>query len=267
MTTYTEMADAVSDIVDEGYSQSLSYVEKLIEDGGYDYGLSMDALVNYAQSSAGYDVCYILAAYSASVRQRDAEKEDMVEKLEHVSGDMFPVTSVEKAAEVTVPVTYNTYKPVTVTVVTRKEQSGTVNGILQYQYDTEEVTYYLPDETRGSDTEITVDAYREVEVTLPVYSNGEITGTETAVYYEADGQETLAPVRETIQYLECTVQPFDNTVITEAFGLDMDAVYDQFSLTYGEAIQNMADALKKTLYGSVGNGQAVPLTDAELIAL
>lgn len=37
-------------------------------------------------------------------------------------------------------------------------------------------------------------------------------------------------------------------------------------ITYGEAIQKMANALKMTLYGTLGNGQMVPLTDAELIA-
>ena len=55
MSAYTEMSGAVSDVVDEGYNQSLAYVDQLIADGGYDYDLSMDALVNYAQSSAGYD--------------------------------------------------------------------------------------------------------------------------------------------------------------------------------------------------------------------
>ena len=48
--------------------------------------------------------------------------------------------------------------------------------------------------------------------------------------------------------------------------IDLNAPYDQFGITYGEAIQKMATALKMTLYGSAGNGQAVPLTDAELIA-
>ena len=48
--------------------------------------------------------------------------------------------------------------------------------------------------------------------------------------------------------------------------IDLNAPYDQFGITYGEAIQKMATALKMTLYESAGNGQAVPLTDAELIA-
>lgn len=266
MSTYTEMADAVSQVVDEGYDQSLSYVEKLIADGGYDYDLSMDALVNYAQSSAGYDVCYILAAYSASMQQQNTKKDDMISKLNGVAGDMFPVTSVEKTKEIVVPVTYHTYKSVTMTIVTKQVQTGTVNGVPQYRYETASRTYYLPDEAHSSDTQITVDAYKEVTVTLPVYSGGKITGTKTGTYYEANGRETLTPATETIQYLECTIHPFDNTVIAKAFGIDLNADYDQFHLTYGEAIQNMANALKRTLYGSVGSGQAVPLTDAELIA-
>ena len=42
MSAYTEMSGAVSDVVDEGYNQSLAYVDQLIADGGYDYDLSMD---------------------------------------------------------------------------------------------------------------------------------------------------------------------------------------------------------------------------------
>lgn len=266
MSTYTEMADAVSGVVDNGYNQSLSYVETLILDGGYDYEASMDALVNYAQSSAGYDVCYILAAYSASMQQQNTSKDDIVSKLGSMTGEMFPVTSVEKTKEIVRPVTYNTYKPVTVTVVTEQVQTGTVNGVPQYRYGTADKICYLPDETYSSDTEITIDVYKEAAVTLPVYSDGKIIGTKLGTYYEAAGQETLTPLAETVCYLECTIHPFDSTVIAGAFGIDLNVAYDQFDLTYGEAIQNMANALKWTLYGSAGNGQAVPLTDAELLA-
>ena len=105
MSSYTEMADAVSDIVDAGYDLSLAEVEQIIEDGGYDYELSMEALVNYAQSSAGFDVSYILAAYSASMEQQNTTQADMIAKLTNVAGSMFPVTSEEKEKEVLVPVT------------------------------------------------------------------------------------------------------------------------------------------------------------------
>ena len=74
LSSYTEMAEAVSDVVDGAYDLSLSEVERIIADGGYDYDLSMDALINYAQSSAGYDVCYILAAYSASMEQQNTSQ-------------------------------------------------------------------------------------------------------------------------------------------------------------------------------------------------
>ena len=68
--SYNEMSGAVSDVVDQVYNRALEKVEQIIQDGGYDYDLSMEALINYAQSSAGYDVSYILAAYSASLQQQ-----------------------------------------------------------------------------------------------------------------------------------------------------------------------------------------------------
>ena len=264
--TYSELSEVVSDVVDAGYDTSLARVEQIIEDGGYDYDLSMDALINYAQSSAGFDVSYILAAYSASLQQQGVSKDDMVAKLNAVSGDMFPVTYEEKEQERLVPVTYSTYRFVSVTVVTSRTQTGTINGVPQYRYTTANKTYYLPDGSETSDTEITVPAYSEVTVDIPIYSGGSITGTRQATYYEADGEETLTPTTEIIKYVECTIHPFDNTVIASAFGIDMNAIYPQFNVTYGEAIQNMANALKMTLYGTLGSGQMVPLTDAELIA-
>ena len=93
-----------------------------------------------------------------------------------------------------------------------------------------------------------------------------ISGVRTATYFAADGTETLEPGTEIIKYVECTISPFDNSVINQAFGIDPSAPYPQFNLTYGEVIQNMANSLKMTLYGMLGSGTAVPLTDAELIA-
>ena len=176
LESYNDLAAAVSACVDDGYRLALERVEEIIQDGGYDYDFSMEALINYAQSSAGYDVSYILAAYSVSQHQQGTSREDLITRLSNVAAEMFPVTYVEHTQEA--------------------------------------------------------------------------------------GEEPEAPAK----YVTCTIHPFDQTVIMEAFSIDPDGTYDQFSVSNSEAIQNMANALKMTLYGSLGNGQAVPLTDAELIA-
>lgn len=74
-------------------------------------------------------------------------------------------------------------------------------------------------------------------MTVPIYSGSKISGTRTETYYEADGDETLEPTTEIIKYVECTISPFDNSVILEAFGIDTSAQYPQFNLTYGEVSQ------------------------------
>ena len=181
LDSYNDLAADIATVVEEGYNAALAQVEQIIERGGYDYDLSMDALVNYAQSSAGYDISYILATYSASLQQRNTSKADMLAKLRGVAGSMFPVSLIEREIE----------------------RSST--------------------ETPPSETEI-------------------------------------------VKYVECTIHPFDNGVIIRAFGINASATYDQFQVTYGEAIQKMANSLKMTLYGTLGNGQMVPLTDAELLA-
>ncbi len=188
--SYDEMALAVSEAIEGGYDTSLETVDSIIQNGGYDYDLSMEALVNYAQSTAGYDTSYILAAYSASLQQQGTTKDDMIAKLDAVAGEMFPVTYVEK------------------------ETTRTVH----------ETTY-----------------------------------TET-------GEAVQTTKTVTVHYVECTIHPFDETVILNAFGIDPEATYDQFGVSYAEAIENMANSLKMTLYGSLGDGQMVPLTDEELLA-
>ena len=257
MATYNEMSGVVSEAIEAGHEAALAKVEQIIANGGYDYDLSMEALIDYAQSSAGYDTCYVLAAYSASLEQRGTSKADMLRKLNSVTGSMFPVTYEVKQQSRLVPTAYYTYSPVTVRVV-----SGESNGT----YSTTTRRLYTQSGTRTTDTPITVAAYQKVTVLLPVYNGGRVVGTRSAVYYERNGTQRVSPTTEIINYAVCTVHPFDNTVITEAFNIDVDAKYGQFDITYGEAIQKMANALKRTLYGSLGNGAMVPLTDAELIA-
>ncbi|MGM9602159.1 MAG: NlpC/P60 family protein [Faecousia sp.] len=266
-TSYSELSSVVSAVIDAGYDKSLARVEEIIANGGYDYDLSMDALINYAQSSAGYDVAYILAAYSASLQQKDTSVEDMVQKLTAVGSDMFPVTYVVKEHENLVPASYVTYKPETVTVVTAIQPAGIVNGVPKYNYTTEQRTYYVQDETRESEVEITVAAYKAVTITVPIYLNGSIAGVEQKTYYQENGTKTLSPTTEIIRYAACTIHPFNNRVIARAFDINLSAEYPTFKITYGTAIQNMANALKMTLYGSLGTGSSVPLTDAELLEL
>ena len=139
----------------------MSKVENIIRNGGYDYETSMAATINYAQSSAGYDVSYILSAYSASLQQKNTSKDDMINKLNAVAGKMFPVTY-------------------------------------------------------------------EIKTTT-------VTGTSD------DGTST----ERTVTYAEWTIHPFDNNVIAEAFSIDLDANYGDFSISYRDAISNMANWLHR----------------------
>ncbi len=179
-SVYTDLEQAVSSAVELGYNTSFTTVSDIISNSGYDYELSIQALINYGQSSAGYDTAYILSAYSVATERNNITKDDMIAKLNAVSAQMFPVTYVEKWGSKTV--------------------------------STDE-------------------------------------GTTTI----------------TVKYAECTIHPFDNNVIHQAFNINPSAEYNDFDTTYGEVISNMALSLKKLLYGSVDSGQSVPLTDAELV--
>lgn len=253
---YSALASVVDAAVAHGHELALERVEQIISEGGYDYELSMAALIDDAASEANYDVEFILAAYSASLAQQDTSAEDMAAKLAAVAEEMFPVTyeeGGEAAAEVTA------YSPVAVTVVTGKTQTGSINGVAQYRYETTQRTYYLPD---GTTTEPAA-TYSPVTVTVPVYQGGQIVGTSIATYYAPSGS---AP--EAVRVVVCTIHSFDSSVIYEAFGIDPDAIYDQFNVTYAEAIYYMAEALSKTLYGAENSSttSAEAMSDAEIRA-
>lgn len=270
MQSYEEMSAEVSAAVDRGYQVALERVDQLIQDGGYDYELSIESLIDEAKSASGFNAAYVLASYSASMLQQGTSADDMTAKLDAVAEQMFPISSEEKEKERVIPLTYTTYREVTVTVVYGQTFIGIVNGQMQFRYDVAvRGGYYEPDGSITTLEPVTTTAYRAEDVTVPVYTDGRISGTTSATYYVPDGTETLTPSTETVVYLECTIHPFDQDVVLDAFGIDPDAPYDNFGITYGEAISNMATALQKTLYGAQGGsqgGESVPLTDEELIA-
>ena len=270
MQSYEEMSAEVSAAVDRGYQVAHERVDQLIQDGGYDYELSIESLIDEAKSASGFNAAYVLAAYSASMLQQGTSADDMTAKLDAVAEQMFPISSKEKEKERVIPLTYTTYREVTVTVVYGQTFIGIVNGQMQFRYDVAvRGGYYEPDGRVTTLEPVTTTAYRAEDVTVPVYTDGRISGTTSATYYVPDGTETLTPSTETVVYLECTIHPFDQDVVLDAFGIDPDAPYDNFGITYGEAISNMATALQKTLYGAQGGsqgGESVPLTDEELIA-
>ena len=258
--------DTITDIIGIGYNTSLLNIDSLIQTGGYDLELSMNSLIDNAKSAAGYDTLYIMAAYSTSVEQLSIDRNDMASKLMSVTANMFPVTSTIKQSQIITPISYYAYKPVTQTVVTNVAKTGSINGVTQYRYETAEQTYYVQDQEITTNVATEVPAYSLVNTSLPVYSNGKITGTASASYYQPTGILPIVPPIDIISYLECTIHPFDNSVITEAFGIDLNANYHGTSATYGEVINARAAALKQTIYGAANEGETAPLTDIEMIA-
>lgn len=246
---YAELGDMVNQHVKEGHDYALEEAERIIQRGGYDYEFSMEALIDYGFSTSDYDTCYVLAAYSAAMEQRGTTKADLAAKLRAVKADMFPITHEEKEKERVIPLTYDTYSATSVTVITGKNP-----------YTTGTSTYYQVSGSETTTEPVEVTNYEEVSVEVPVYSGGRITGTTTEMYYQANGTVTLTPDTEMVKYVEITIHPFDTSVILKAFNIDPAATYNQFNITYGQAIDNMAEALRRTLGlgpGMIGGGDVV----------
>ena len=85
-------------------------------------------------------------------------------------------------------------------------------------------------------------------------------------YETEDGEIQSETVTVTVYYIQATIHPFVNSVIIDAFSINLDTPYGQFDVRTGDAIETMAMALKRTLYGVTAAGQVPPITDAELAA-
>lgn len=111
----------------------------------------------------------------------------MTAKLDAVAEQMFPISSEEKEKERVIPLTYTTYREVTVTVVYGQTFIGIVNGQMQFRYDVAvRGGYYEPDGSVTTLEPVTTTAYRAEDVTVPVYTDGRISGTTSATYYVRD---------------------------------------------------------------------------------
>ena len=161
---YQDLTIAVKSALDSAYQLSFDKVERIIEDGGYDYFYSLNALKDESLESRSYDISYILSAYSVSM-QDDAAEEDMLKKINASADHMFPVT------------------------------------------------YVVRSQTRPIITE-----------------DGELT-------------------EEEFEYAVCTIHPLEYDTILIAFDIDKEAPYGDSPLTYGQAIDNIAEALRRTLLG------------------
>jgi hypothetical protein len=236
---YDDLAAAISDCVNAGYEAALAEVTRLIIESKFDPDLCNKAVIDFGKTGADYDTAYVLAAYSASMEQRGAKKLDMDDKLNALQAEMFPVTSEVKTSEKPLPLSYAIYKKESVTVVSGKVRTGSINGVAQYRYTTAQRTYYLPNGTAVTNESLTREAYKAVSVELPIYSGNRVVGTRRAQYFEQSGTETLTPQTQQVQYLECTIHPFDQAVILKAFGVDPAQPYSQFGVTTGEAIDHM----------------------------
>lgn len=53
-----------------------------------------------------------------------------------------------------------------------------------------------------------------------------------------------------VSFVKCVIHPFDSSFFLNAFNVDLDAQYGEFDITYGEAVDYMAEALRLTLEGS-----------------
>jgi hypothetical protein len=90
--------------------------------------------------------------------------------------------------------------------------------------------------------------YEVIETTITIYSDN------------VDNEPSV----EIVRYIQATIHPFNTSVVLTAFNINPGARYSQFNISKGDVIENMALALRRTLFGVTATGMVPPITDAEL---
>lgn len=268
-SNYIELSNSIQDVIDRAYAESVRKAENLIQNGRYDYEISLLNLKDNAKATANYDVANILATYSVMCSDGiTVSRSDMVQKLEKHIYDFFPVTSEVKKEVTIVPTEYWTYKAQVIPVVTKKIPTGTIDGVTQYQYRWENKTVYNKDKKHMANEPITVDRYRELIIeTGEVINLSTIINVHNYTCYEKDGVTTVSPTETEVEYLAVTIGSFDSSVLQKAFDYSPDELYGDTNMTNAEVVELKTDGLKSLLYGNYASGSSVPVTNEELLKI
>lgn len=267
---YAELADAIQEVIDDAYADAVEKSKKMIKDGGYDYDISLLNLTDNAKNSANYDVANILATYSVMVGEdEEVSKSDMINKLKAHKNEFFPISSEEKTEVTLVPAEYWTYTMQNIPVVTSKRQTGTIDGVPQYEYRWAYRDVYQRDELLTAEEEMEVDYCIEAIVETGTVDNyfNTLVNVHNYSCYLKNGTITVSPTEVETKYLAVTIGSFNSSVLQTAFDYDPDALYADTKQTNAEVVAIKTEGLKALLYGSYGTGSQIPLTDAELLAI
>lgn len=160
--SYDDLSVSINESINSAYENTFTRITQTLTGSTFDLALSLANIVDNTQKGQSYDVCYILASYSVSMRQQNTSKSNLLQKMNSVSDEMFPVSYEERTLE------------------------------------------------------------RKVHNSL-----GEI-------------------IIETVTYLVCTISPFNENVLLDAFNLDLDAEYS-LGISNREYVDYMTESLRKTL--------------------
>ena len=264
--SYSVLTTILESCISLGHDNALERIAAMILEGGYDHDLSMDAVVDNSVPPTQTDICYILAAYSVSKSQDGTSVLDMKSSLSGSADGINKVTSEDKSVERVIPLEYAIYEKETLTVVTGKTETGTIDGVAQYRYDTATMDCYNPSGMGTTVEPITRDAYEQVTVELPTYGDaGAVVGTTSKTCYKVAGSETLTPEIEVIPYVACTIWPVERTSTLVSFGVDPSAQYGDYEISNALAIETMSQILQMTLFGGVGDGYLPAITQSEML--
>lgn len=254
---YEEFEDVIGDIVQNAYEASLAQVnltiDTYVDNMGYDRELSQASTIDSSGGyTSAYNTSYILACYSVMKGNDNLELtiDEMINRLNSVAASMFPITATTRTTQRYTATAIPDYTRVYNLLVVAGEIT-TPTGATAYRTVTTD-NYYAQSGTITITEPTDRPVYQATTVKIPKLTSGSaVTSYTTATYYLHTGRwQTVYPDIIDVNYLQCTINPFNSLAIEDAFEIDRDAMYEGTEQTVGEAIDAMANALNQTLYGT-----------------
>jgi cell wall-associated NlpC family hydrolase len=272
---YTEYMEIIDEIIQEAHDEALESVKSYIQSTeGIDSDISLNNIVDNAETNAEYDVAYIIACYSAANKNGDGiSVSDFEQTLRDAKSNFFEISYETLTEEKTIPVEYpvytarQVYGTTTPPTAIQTYTGGSLPTTVYTGAAAKLMTVYVQTSTATSSVAITQAEYAPFTYYKQTKSGSQVTGYSAETAYKATGGTvTYTPTVETVTYVKATISSFKQNSIINSFGIDVTAEYSTGS-TYGDVIDNMTQNLKQTLYGTTGvSGTSVSLTDQELIS-
>lgn len=82
--SYDDLSVSINETINSAYENTFTKIMGKLTGSSFDLALSLANIVDNTEKEKTYDVCYILASYSVSMRQQNTSKSNLIDKMNSV---------------------------------------------------------------------------------------------------------------------------------------------------------------------------------------